>query len=250
MPIPETTPTLERPILRESVYAQLRDWIVQGVLEPGEQLRDQELALRLGVSRTPVREALRRLEDEGLVETAKNRWTRVRPVDLKEAGQIYPIRAVLDGLALRLAFPWLDKASLSTMRKANRALQFALKNADIPAAVEADAAFHDEYVRHCGNPELMEIIRGLRVKHHRLELAYFGSPKLGLVSVEEHQGIMEAIKDADVEAAQQRLYHHFHNALARLIPDSVSSPPNGGELTRPKLSAQRRAIPPLGTGVL
>jgi DNA-binding GntR family transcriptional regulator len=216
VPIPESTPTLERPILRESVYEKLRDWIVQGKLEPGEQLRDQELAERLGISRTPVREALRRLEDEGLVETAKNRWTRVKPVDLKEAEQIYPIRAVLDGLALRLAFPLLDKNSLSTLRKANARLRSALKNADIPAAVEADSAFHDEYVRHCGNPELIEIIRGLRVKHHRLELAYFGSPKLGLVSVEEHRGIVEAIKDGDVEAAQQRLYRHFHNALARL----------------------------------
>ncbi|WP_337868676.1 GntR family transcriptional regulator [Meiothermus sp.] len=216
MPIPETTPTLERPILRESVYAQLRDWIVQGVLEPGEQLRDQELARRLGVSRTPVREALRRLEDERLVETAKNRWTRVKPVDLKEAEQIYPIRAVLDGLALRLAFPWLDKASLSTMRKANAALRSALKNADIPAAVEADTAFHDEYVRHCGNPELMEIIRGLRVKHHRLELTYFGSPQLGLVSVEEHTGIIEAVVAGDIRQAEQRLNRHFHNALTRL----------------------------------
>ncbi len=216
MPIPESTPTLERPILRESVYQQLRDWIVQGKLEPGEQLRDQELAERLGISRTPVREALRRLEDEGLVETAKNRWTRVRPVDLKEAEQIYPIRAVLDGLALRLAFPLLDKASLSTMRKANGWLRAALKNADNPAAVEADSAFHDEYVRHCGNPELIEIIRGLRVKHYRLELTYFGSPTLGLVSVQEHAGILEAIVASDVEAAQQRLYRHFHNALARL----------------------------------
>lgn len=216
MPIPESTPTLERPILRESVYQQLRDWIVRGKLEPGEQLRDQELAERLGISRTPVREALRRLEDEGLVETAKNRWTRVRPVDLKEAEQIYPIRAVLDGLALRLAFPLLDKASLSTMRKANVWLRAALKNADIPAAVEADSAFHDEYVRHCGNPELIEIIRGLRVKHHRLELTYFGSPMLGLVSVQEHAGIIEAIVASDVEAAQQHLHRHFHNALARL----------------------------------
>ncbi|WP_299432201.1 GntR family transcriptional regulator [uncultured Meiothermus sp.] len=216
MPVPESAQTLTRPILRESAYQQLRDWIVQGILEPGEQLRDQELAVRLGVSRTPVREALRRLEDEGLVETAKNRWTRVKPVDLDEAEQIYPVRAVLDSLALKLTFPHLTQANLSAMREANVRLKAALKSADIPAAVEADSAFHDEYVRPCSNLELVEIIRGLRLKHHRLELTYFGSPKLGLVSVEEHAGIVEAIVAGNAEAAPQRLHRHFHNALARL----------------------------------
>ena len=201
MPIPPSIQTLERPILRESVY---------------QQLRDQELAERLGVSRTPVREALRRLEDEGLVETAKNRWTRVRPVYLDEAEQIYPIRAVLDSLALKLAFPHLTKAHLSAMREANVRLKAALKSADIPAAVQADSAFHEAYLRSCGNLELIEIIRGLHLKYHRLERTYFGSPKLGLVSVQEHTAILEAIAAGDAEAAQQRLHRHFHNALARL----------------------------------
>lgn len=216
MPVPKSTPTLKRPILREAVYEKLRDWIVRGTLEPGEQLRDQQLAERLGVSRTPVREALRRLEDEGLVETAKNRWTRVKPVDLDEAEQIYPIRAVLDSLALKLSFPHLTKASLSAMREANVRLKAALKNGDIPAAVEADSAFHDAYVRPCGNLELVDIIQGLRVKHHRLELTYFGSPKLGLVSVEEHAGIIKAVIAGDVRQAERRLYRHFRGALARL----------------------------------
>lgn len=216
MPVPELAPTLQRPILRESVYQQLRDWIVRGILEPGEQLRDQQLAQRLGVSRTPVREALRRLEDEGLVETAKNRWTRVRPVDLDEAQQIYPIRAVLDSMALKLSFPHLSKANLSAMREANARLKAALKKGDIPGAVEADSAFHDVYVRPCGNLELIDIIQGLRVKHHRLELTYFGSPKLGLVSVEEHAGIIEAVVAGDVRQAERRLNRHFHGALARL----------------------------------
>ena len=130
MPIPESAATLERPILRESVYGRLRDWIVEGSLEPGEQLRDQELAERLGVSRTPVREALRRLEDEGLVETASNRWTRVKAVDLGEAKRIYPILHALGLLALELAFPRLTKVDLEEMKAANRDLQKALEAHD------------------------------------------------------------------------------------------------------------------------
>lgn len=216
MPLPASTPTLERPILRESVYEKLRDWIVQGVLEPAEQLRDQELAERLGVSRTPVREALRRLEDEGLVETAKNRWTRVRPVELSEAEQIYPIRAVLDGLALELAFPHLDKDDLKAMTEANKQLGQALKQSDIPRAVEADMGFHDVYLLRCGNPELIETVSGLKLKHYRLELTYFGNPKLGLISVKEHGEVIRAIRDRQPRAAQKALRLNFEKALTRL----------------------------------
>lgn len=216
MPVPESAQTLERPILRESVYGKLRDWIVQGVLEPGEQLRDQELAERLGVSRTPVREALRRLEDEGLVETAKNRWTRVKPVELSEAEQIYPIRSVLDSLALELAFPHLSKDDLKSMTEANKRLEQALKASNIPAVVEADMAFHDAYLLRCGNPELIEMLMGLKLKHYRLELTYFGNPKLGLVSVGEHAEVIKSIRENNPKMALKHLRRNFVNALARL----------------------------------
>ena len=75
MPVPQTD-VLSRTFIRDDVYVSLHDWIVRGELEPGEKLKDKELAAQLGVSRMPIREALRKLEDEGLVETAANRWTR------------------------------------------------------------------------------------------------------------------------------------------------------------------------------
>ena len=200
MPIPESAATLERPILRESVYGRLRDWIVEGSLEPGEQLRDQELAERLGVSRTPVREALRRLEDEGLVETASNRWTRVKAVDLGGAKRIYP-----ELLALELAFPRLTKVDLEEMKAANRDLQKALEAHDSAAATEADVRFHRVIIYRSNNPELEGILSGLKQKYRRLERAYFGSGTLGKDSPKQHTKLIRALGKGDLEGAKLAL---------------------------------------------
>ncbi|MGF1523457.1 MAG: GntR family transcriptional regulator [Leptolyngbyaceae cyanobacterium] len=129
MPIPQTA-TLNRVFLRDNVHQSLLRWIIEGVLEPGEKLKDKELAAQLGVSRTPVREALRKLEDEGLVETAANRWTRVAPIALQDAERIYPIIQALETLALTLAFPKLSALNMCQMRDANHQLKAALSSND------------------------------------------------------------------------------------------------------------------------
>src|SRR5436190_24084875 len=126
MPVPDAAPTLKRTLAREQIYAELRDWILDGILVPGERLHDMALAEQLGVSRTPVREALRRLEDEGLIETSPNRWTRVAPLDLVEAGSLYPIISNLEQLALDLAIDALDDSELEEMERANQRLAAAL----------------------------------------------------------------------------------------------------------------------------
>ena len=87
MPIPESGPKISRTLARDDAYNKLRGWIIDGTLKPEEVLHDQHIAALLGVSRTPVREALRRLEDEGLVETALNRWTRVAALDLNRTAE-------------------------------------------------------------------------------------------------------------------------------------------------------------------
>ena len=102
MPLPQSESKLSRTLAREEVYCRLRAWIIDGRLRPGELLRDQDIAATVGVSRTPVREALRRLEDEGLVETALNRWTRVAPIDIGKAAEIYAIVEALELFALEL----------------------------------------------------------------------------------------------------------------------------------------------------
>lgn len=201
--------------MREDVYAVLREWIVTGTLEPFEKLRDVDIAERLGVSRTPVREALRRLEDEGLIETKQNAWTRVSGVTRELAARIYPILHALEPLALKLAAPKLTRADLRAMRRVNKHIQHALESNDARAAALWDAEFHDAFVGKCGNPELTQIIRTLKTNHIRLEIHYWHGGTLALESVGEHERMIAALENSDLETAQFEIERNWIRALER-----------------------------------
>ena len=215
MPIPKTD-VLSRTFIRDDVYVSLRDWIVTGALEPGEKLKDKELATQLGVSRTPIREALRKLEDEGLVETAANRWTRVTPITLRDAETIYPIIQQLEELALTLAFSNLSPRHLQTMQAANSDLKMALRQNNPHAAMVADASFHQVLIDLANNPELSTILNQLKAKYQRIELAYFSEAGLLLASLEEHQQLISALKTKDLAAAHQALTCYWQASIERL----------------------------------
>ena len=201
MPIPASETRVVQPSLRETVYERLRDWIVTGTLAPAEVLRDGEVAERLGVSRTPVREALRRLEDEGLVETAKNRWTRVKQPLLAQAQHVYPIVLSLELLALQLALPQLSERNLDRMQRANRSLEEALEAKDTEAALKSDTAFHAVIAERSGNPELVALLGTLKRKVVLLERTYFGFASLGRESALEHSHLLDALRRHDLAAA-------------------------------------------------
>ncbi|MEO1402095.1 MAG: GntR family transcriptional regulator [Cyanobacteria bacterium J06635_1] len=215
MPIPQTE-VFNRTFIRDDVYESLREWIVGGELEPGEKLKDKELATQLGISRTPVREALRRLEDEGLVETAANRWTRVAPITLKEAENIYPIIQTLEELALTLACPKLATQQIRQMQTANKQLKAALKSNNSHRAAQADEAFHQVFVEAADNAELSTLLDQLKTKYKRIELAYFNDADLLLASFEEHQRLIAALKAKDFEAANQALADNWEASIERL----------------------------------
>lgn len=214
MPIPPTSP-LPRTLAREEVYQQIRTWIVEGALEAGETVRDSEMAAQLGVSRTPVREALRRLEDEGLIETARNRWTRVAPLNLSQARELYPLVAALESLALKLAWDALGDSAQAAMQEANAALGRALQARDLRGALGADEQFHGVWLSHAGNQELTALLSALKLKLQRIELAYFNldaaedSPK-------EHAALLAAIQTRNQAAALAALEANWQNTLARL----------------------------------
>lgn len=215
MPIPQIA-ALKRTFIRDDVYQSLRGWIVGGELAPGETLKDKELAAQLGVSRTPVREALRRLEDEGLVETAANRWTRVTPIALADAEQIYPIIQALEVLALTLALPQLSAVHIQQLQEANEQLKAALINHDPQAAVQADGAFHQMLVNAANNAELSNLLEQLKVKYQRIELAYFSHGDLLIASYEEHQRLITALQNQDFETAKQALVSNWQASINRL----------------------------------
>lgn len=216
MPIPPTAPKRTRSLAREDVYAQLSSWIIDGTLQPEEPLRDLDIAGQLGVSRTPVREALRRLEDEGLVETAQNRWTRVAALRAAQAAELYPVVEALEVLALRLAAPTLSAPDLDHLHALDVQLQGALVAGDARGAVEADTAFHDVWILKSGNGELGQTLRALKRKLRRVELAYFQAVTAGQASLDEHAAILEALQAGDTEKAVRALQLNWQGSLDRL----------------------------------
>jgi len=216
MPVPTEVDSIDRNLVREEVYTMLLGWIVDGVLLPGERVRDYDLARRLGTSRMPVREALRRLEDEGLVEAAANRWTRVALLDENEAQNILPILSSLETLAMRLAGPNLTKADRETMAKANTALEKALQEDDATTAADSDTMFHAVFVRSSRNPDLMRFVRQLRLKLQRLDRIQFDSRLLGAEDIIEHQRILSEMDEGNYHAAAALVQSHWRKCQARM----------------------------------
>jgi DNA-binding GntR family transcriptional regulator len=201
MPIPATAQVVSRTLAREDVYRTIKQWIVALQLAPDEVIRDHDIAARLGVSRTPVREALRRLEDEGLVVTSFHKWTKVAPTDIAEAARLYPVVAALEAAALELAAPRLAPADLARLAALNAELAGAIDGADAAQSMLLDRAFHALIVARSGNPELGRLLAGLLPRIERIELAHFGNRPVARQSVREHAAIIDALQRGDGAAA-------------------------------------------------
>ncbi|MCU4296763.1 GntR family transcriptional regulator [Brevibacterium permense] len=193
MPIPTDSPAPQRSLLRDDVYRSIRDAIVRGQLAPGEQLRDQELGAWLQVSRTPVREALQRLAQAGLVVAEPGRMTRVAPEDPELILAARQIAAELHGLAIDLAFPALDEAALNEMGQANDRLGAALAAGDAEAAIAADDDFHEVALTRSGNPLIPDHLEVVTATLRRAEFLHFESVK-GSASPEQHTEIITAVR--------------------------------------------------------
>jgi DNA-binding GntR family transcriptional regulator len=215
MPVPKRKAEASRTLLRDQAYVRLQDAILDGTLEPGEQLKDAEIAEWLGLSRTPIREALARLEEYGLVETAPNRYTRVTPLSAADARDAFTVVAALHSLAALLGVPRVAESELATMRKANEDFAAALRSADVDRALAADDRFHGVLVQGSANREIARSLERLTPKVRRLERARFGS-LAGRRSVEGHDQIIELCASGDAEAAA-RVVREQWLALGALI---------------------------------
>ncbi|MCD4722917.1 MAG: GntR family transcriptional regulator [Desulfobacula sp.] len=216
MPVPAKNSPITRPSMREEVYNTLLAWIMEGELRPGEKLLDKELAENMGVSRTPVREALRRLEDKSLVESSANRWTRVSEVSVKEPEMIYPIIWNLEELAVAQAMEYLTQADLKKMKDANTALGKALEEANPVKAYTADERFHDVYIQRSQNPHLVNILQDLKIKSRRVEVTYFKEYACAKYSLEEHCRIMNALMAKDLDLVRSLIRSNWQSSLKRL----------------------------------
>lgn len=207
---------VKRTFMRDEAYNTLQEWIVLGELEPDAKLKDQELSEMLGISRTPVREALLKLEDEGLVVTKANRWTQVAPINPVEAENIYSIGWTLECLALEQGTAFISSKDIAELEALNERFYRILRSDDKLAAIQADNEFHNKIIQLSGNAELTKILEGVKVKIKRMELHYFRLNVRKLSSYEEHKQIIDALKRKNPDQAKEALRDNWKNSLERI----------------------------------
>jgi DNA-binding GntR family transcriptional regulator len=209
--------------LGERAYRRLRESIVQGVLPSGRKISERSLALELGISAQPVREALRRLEQDGMVVTLPRRGTVVAEVGPAQLGELGRIRAALEGVATALAAERMDTAALAAFAAILKRMQAGTEARDTDALDEANEEFHALIHRATGNLFLLRSLGSLRAYDNLGRHRAVGSTPRDLPkALAEHRGIVAALKKRDPALAEARMRHHV---LRSLVTNGVLPPP-------------------------
>lgn len=205
---------IERDNLSQVIAREVRERILSGALAAGQRINEVHLARELAVSRTPLREALTRLAGEDFVEINPRQGFAVPPLTVREVEQLYPIRAVLDPWALRLAgVPGRD--ALRELDALNHAL--ADKADDPPAVIELDDRFHMALLAGCPNQVLLGLIRQMMWRTRRYEHLYFTEPRHVAAAVRTHRAILARLRAGDLDGACARLAENMETASPELI---------------------------------
>lgn len=203
--------------LRDVVSEALREAITNGVLKPGERLMEIQLAEQLGVSRTPVREAIRRLELEGFVVMIPRRGTYVSDLSIKDINDVYEVRMALDVLAAGLAAERITDDELEQMERMLVEISEYIKSGDMDKIVELDSDFHDVLYKASRNDRLAGIIANLREQFTRFRTISMSCPGRLINTLEEHRQLVEAIAQRNSELAQKVAREHLENSEQILL---------------------------------
>lgn len=199
--------------LRDVVFQTLRDAILKGKLKPGERLMEMHLANKLGVSRTPIREAIRMLEKEGLAVTVPRKGAMVANMTEKDLENVLEIRDALDELSVRTACMRATDEDFSNLKKAMGAFEKACKGNDVRLIVDRDEKFHDIIYRMTDNEKLIEIIGNLREQMYRYRYEYVKDRANYSVLVDEHKKILDGLKERNVDFVQNIMHQHLANQV-------------------------------------
>lgn len=199
--------------LRNVVFNTLRDAILRGDLQPGERLMEIHLAKKLGVSRTPVREAISMLEKEGLAVTYPRRGAQVAKMTVKDLDDVLEIREVLDTLAVSLACHNISPEDIDRLEEACKDFERATKGNDIREVVRADEAFHNVIYEASNNPRLRTILLNLKGQMYRFRFEYVKDKSNYPFLIREHKDILEALKARDEEEVIKHTKEHLVNQM-------------------------------------
>lgn len=197
--------------LRDVVFHTLREAILKGELKPGERLMELQLAAKLGVSRTPIREAIRMLEQEGLAVTIPRRGAEVAKMTEKDMEDVLQVRDALDELAVSIACELINEEELAELRRTMGEFEEYTKTGDLKHIAEADVKFHDIIYHATRNPKLENILNNLREQMYRYRVEYLKNEKNYPVLIKEHNEIIEGLALRDKEKAIAAMHEHVEN---------------------------------------
>jgi DNA-binding GntR family transcriptional regulator len=204
--------------LRERIADSIRANIIDGRLRPGERLAEPETARRLGVSRTPLREAFLQLVAEGFVELLPRRGVIVSDLSLRDAEETYSVKGVLEALAARLAARAGDPLLLQALDGVTRQIETSAEDAgfDLTTILTLNNAFHQTLTEGCGNRKLAAIITGLRRQTLRYNFLYLSAPPRLRQSLDEHHAILASLRNRDEQRIERLVRAHNDAALQAL----------------------------------
>jgi DNA-binding GntR family transcriptional regulator len=205
----------------EHAHDALRSKILSGALAPGSTFSQVQLALQLGVSRTPLREAVRRLQSEGLLRSEHNRQVRVSPLSTRDFEQLYTMRIALDSLAAKIGVPHLTDEELEDMRDADRRTAQAVEDGDLSAYRHPHRSFHVGLLRHAGD-RLLTRVEEMWDHAERYRLLYQGHAgdrtQIMQLASREHAAILAAAEDRDGGLCARLLAAHLaRTALMTMV---------------------------------
>lgn len=197
--------------LRDVVFNTLRQAILKGELEPGERLMEIQLAERLGVSRTPIREAIRKLELEGLVIMTPRKGAQVAKISESNLRDVLEVRSSLEELAIDLACQRMEPEELKELEEAEEKFVNAIKSGDAMEIAQTDERYHDIIYHSTKNERLVQLLNNLREQMYRYRLEYIKDEDKRQILQIEHEHILKALSLRHVQEAKQAVREHIDN---------------------------------------
>lgn len=194
--------------LRDAVFETLREAILKGILSPGQHLMEMQLAHQLGVSRTPVREAIRMLELEGLVVMVPRKGARVAAISEKSLCDVLEVRRALEELSVRLACTRMEREDLEKMDSINQKFIRACQSDDVVRIAQIDESFHAVIYEAADNAKLLQLLNQMQNQMYRYRIEYIKLKERRQILVEEHKKIIHCLarRDGDVAAEATRIH--------------------------------------------
>lgn len=208
-------------LIRDRVVGALREAIIAGRLKPGERIRERDLVSLLGVSRSPLREAIRILETEGLITSLAHRGARVSELSATDLRDMLDVRIMLESFAARLFIERLDEGPLRAMEEQVERSRAPGYQVDLQANFDLGLEFHDLLVGACGNRKVVQLHENL--KRHQTRYQHFAFARLGrdVRALDEHAEMVAALRARDLPTVERKIHAHllrFHDYLAPLLP--------------------------------